>query len=172
MTGLGDSPVAGSASFDASGIYRYRLTRRWDPARPSMAWIMLNPSTANARSDDPTIRRVIGFSRTWGFGMVEVVNLFALRASDPRQLTTSPAPVGPGNDRALVTAASSSAAIVVAWGDHGAMVNRMTGVRRCEEVLDLVGSSRSLLTLGVTSRGQPRHPLYMPKDAQAEAYCR
>lgn len=133
---------------------------------------MLNPSTATANFDDPTIRRVIGFSLTWGFGMAEVVNLFGLCASDPRQLRTSSAPVGPGNDRALVTAAASSAAVVVAWGDHGAIVNPMTGVRRCDEVLDLVGSSQSMLSLGVTRRGQPRHPLYMAKDTMAEAYCR
>ena len=172
MTGIGDFPLVGSASFDAHGIYRYRLTRRWDSARPSMAWIMLNPSTATANSDDPTIRRVIGFSRTWGFGMAEVVNLFGLCASDPRRLRTSPAPVGPGNDRALMSAAASNPAVVVAWGDHGAIVNPLTGVRRCDEVLDMVGSAQSMLSLGATRRGQPRHPLYLPKDTVAEAYCR
>jgi hypothetical protein len=71
------------ADLDAGGTYRYRLTKTWDRSQPQVTWVMLNPSTATADTDDPTIRRVVGFSRRWGFGSAVVVNLFALRATQP-----------------------------------------------------------------------------------------
>ncbi|TMF61888.1 MAG: DUF1643 domain-containing protein, partial [Chloroflexi bacterium] len=79
MRRLGTPAAVRGATFSADRRYRYRLWRRWDGARPVVAFVMLNPSTADARRDDPTIRRCIGFAKSWGFGGVEVVNLFAYR---------------------------------------------------------------------------------------------
>ncbi len=75
-----------SAKFDPSMNYRYSLAREWNSNAPRIGFVMLNPSTADATSNDPTIRRCINFARFWGYGAIEVVNLFAYRASHPAQL--------------------------------------------------------------------------------------
>jgi len=159
----GRPPDVGTATLDPLNRYRYRLTRTWDRTGPAITWIMLNPSTADEAIDDPTIRRVIGFSRAWGFGRLLVVNLFALRATRPQDLPDSPAPVGPGNDDAISEAVSVADMLMVAWGNHGGISNPDTGVRRDQEVLDaLAVASREIKCLGTTRKGQPRHPLYLP----------
>lgn len=91
----------GSATFGGHDAYRYRLTREWEAAASRICWLLLNPSTATARQDDSTVRRVVDFSRQWGFGSVVVVNLFALRTADPVRLRSHPDPVGPDNDEML-----------------------------------------------------------------------
>jgi hypothetical protein len=154
-----------TAQFDASGRYRYRLTREWDAALPHVTFVMLNPSTADHRQDDPTIRRCIGFARAWGYGGVEVLNLFAWRATKPKDLRKAPAPVGTANDRHLRRAARTSGAVVVAWGIHGAWLNRdqsaLALLRRhgCQP-----------LCLGLTRDGQPRHVLYLRNETRPTAY--
>src|SRR5439155_12676179 len=91
------------ASFSACRRYRWTLSRWWDNRHggPWIGWIMLNPSTADARQDDPTIRRCIGFSRAWGFSGCRVCNLYALRSKTPRGLWRVRDPIGAGNDRAI-----------------------------------------------------------------------
>ena len=108
--------------------YRYRLSRTWDPTGPVVAFVMLNPSTADAEVLDPTVRRCVGFARGWGFGSLEVVNLFAFRATDPRDLLRAAAPVGAANDRAILDAASAADRVVVAWGTRGTHLGRATEV--------------------------------------------
>lgn len=153
------------ADLDAGGIYRYRLTRTWDRSQPQVTWVMLNPSTATADADDPTIRRVVGFSRRWGFGSAVVVNLFALRATRPEDLVASHCPVGPDNDRAILEALSPTSEVVAAWGNHGRIPNPLSGRPRWKEVLDLIsGPSRAVRCLARTKQSQPRHPLYLPAD--------
>src|SRR5687768_14824465 len=82
----GSSPVERDARFSDCGTYRYNLTRLWDARLIRVCWVMLNPSTADQHEDDATIRRCIGFSRSWGAGALTVVNLFAFRATQPRDL--------------------------------------------------------------------------------------
>jgi len=122
---------------------------------------MLNPSSATEAVDDPTIRRVAGFSRRWGFGSAVVVNLFALRSTNPAAIALHPDPVGPENDASIVGAAATADQMVVAWGNHGAVSNPATGAVRHTEVAALLPDVTPLC-LGVTALGQPRHPLYMP----------
>jgi hypothetical protein len=127
---------------------------------------MLNPSTADARADDSTIRRVVAFSRLWGYGSVRVVNLFALRTTRPRALRSTDDPVGAGNDEVIREAVSASDAVIAAWGNNGMIRNPASGRPRCEEVSDLL----SRLTpepqcLEITKMGQPRHPLYVRGDS-------
>ena len=119
---------------------------------------MLNPSTADALEDDPTIRRCIGFARDWGFGGIEVVNLFAMRATDPRELDRANDPVGQDNGRYLHRALLRSTLIVLAWGAHGSLRDRAAATRR-------VVSRRRPRCLGLTRSGEPRHPLYLRRDA-------
>jgi hypothetical protein len=123
-----------------------------------IGFCMLNPSTADAARDDPTIRRCIGFARSWGYAGVEVVNLFALRATDPRELWRVRDPVGPDNDRALKDATRRIAGMVLAWGAHGALLDRD------RDVLRLLSPRTRLLALGWTVRRRPRHPLYLRRD--------
>ena len=118
---------------------------------------MLNPSTADEQRDDPTIRRCIGFARDWGYGGLEVVNLFAFRATDPRELRHAADPVGPQNDHHLALAARRATLVVAAWGAN-ADARR---ARRAMQVLS--GQRRSLAHLGFTRSRQPRHPLYLPR---------
>jgi hypothetical protein len=152
--------VTHGARFSRDGRYRYRLWRRWDPSRPVVAFCMLNPSTADESTDDPTIRRCIGFARTWGYGGLEVVNLFALRATDPRELRRSHDPIGRLNDGYVVDAAARSAAMVIAWGAHGVLRSRGAAA------LELLSPRARLLALGWTTSGEPRHPLYLRRDVQ------
>lgn len=159
------SDGAATAVFDDTHSYRYRLSRVWDETLPRVAWCMLNPSTATASVSDPTLARVVGFSHRWGAGGVEVVNLFALRTADPRDLRKDRDPVGPGNDEAIAAAAQLTGEVVVAWGNHGAIRNPGTGVARSVEVLELLsGLGVGLRCLRVTKQGQPGHPLYLRRD--------
>ena len=109
--------IQSTAEISRDGVYRYRLTRRWetDDRASMLRWIMLNPSTADASLDDPTIRRCMGFARAWGYGGIVVHNLYALRATDPRQLRDHPDPVGPVNDSYI---AGWRVPTICAWGAH------------------------------------------------------
>jgi hypothetical protein len=152
--------VIGGAQFSRDRRYRYRLWRRWDPTRPQIAFCMLNPSTADERTDDPTIRRCIGFARDWGYGGVEIVNIFALRATDPRELSLVRDPIGRMNDVHVTGAAERSSAVVIAWGVHGALRARGAAA------LGLLSPRARLLALGWTQAGEPRHPLYLRRDVR------
>src|SRR5690349_3088795 len=104
----------------AHGRYRYRLWRCWLPGAATAVWVMLNPSTADDVRDDATIRRCLALTRAWGFGALEVVNLYGLRATDPAALRVARDPVGPDNDEAVAGAARRGDAVFAAWGAHGA----------------------------------------------------
>jgi hypothetical protein len=152
------------ALFDSTGRYRYRLWRTWDRALPRVAFVMLNPSTADHRIDDPTIRRCIGFARQWGYGSLSVVNLFAYRSALPAALARVADPVGPDNDRHLRAACGRARDVVVAWGVHGRLLDRDRAV------IELLARGRRepLLCLGTTRDGHPRHPLYLPRDIRPQ----
>jgi hypothetical protein len=143
----------GTAVLSADQARRYLLTRRWDDG-PLMAWLMLNPSTADARTDDATITRCVRRARDLGaFGGIAVVNLFSLRATDPRALASCPDPVGPGNDSFIVRTCRTALLVVAAWGAHGAYLGR-----GAEVTVLLTRSGIQPFCLGATADGQPRHP--------------
>ena len=146
----------GTASFDASRRWRYRLSRVWDPDGARLAVVMLNPSTADAAVLDPTVRRCVGYARAWGFGALEVVNLFAWRSTDPRALARVADPVGPENDGAILAAAWCAELVVAAWGVHGRLGGRGRRVART-----LAAAGVELAALATTGAGEPRHPLYL-----------
>ncbi|NHC35834.1 DUF1643 domain-containing protein [Scytonema millei VB511283] len=144
-----------SAAIAPDGLYRYSLTRVWETDLPCIGFIMLNPSTADATKDDPTIRRCINFARNWGYGGIEVGNLFAYRATDWLVLRRVFDPVGCENDSYLMRMQQSVEKIVIAWGNYGSWQ------QRDKSVLGLLSQGRVLYCLGVTLQGQPRHPLYV-----------
>jgi hypothetical protein len=143
------------AAFSPDKAYRYVLTRTWDAAAPAMTWIMLNPSTADAMKDDPTIRRCVQFARRERCGRIGVVNLFGFRATDPRSLSLPGRdPVGPANDRFLEMHTRKAALVVAAWGVGGALNGRAREVGQ-----RLAAAGVQLWCLGVTKDGHPKHPL-------------
>ncbi len=148
-----------SAKISRCGRYRYLLLREWERTLPKLAFVMLNPSTADASTDDPTIRRCIGFARREGCGGVVVANVFAFRATSPRDLAAAPAPVGPRNREALrEIARTAQRPIVCAWGAQaGPAADDATAILR--------EAGASLACLGRTQAGHPRHPLYVRRDA-------
>lgn len=150
---FGDDLVA-----DETRKYRYLLWRRWDTAKPSVAFIMLNPSTADETEDDPTIRRCIGFGRKWGFGELLVGNLFALRTPDPDNLYDDFDPVGRDNDEHLQAICDEAEMVLAAWGANGSLD------QRGREVAGIIDSQ--LHALDITKDGHPVHPLYQPKTAE------
>ena len=147
------------AVFSDCGLYRLRLWRQWDAEGRSVNWIMLNPSTADADQDDPTVRRCIGYARSWGYGGIVVTNLFAFRATDPAELRRTEDPVGFNNDVELIGVAGASDLVVAAWGNHGAYRGRAHRVR---QLLERAGIS--VHCLATTKTGQPVHPLYQRRD--------
>lgn len=159
--------VQKDALLSDDGRYRYWLRRRWaghDGVGINyrlVTFVMLNPSTADAELDDPTIRRCTGFARSWGYDGLIVVNLYALRSTDPKGLWAAQDPVGPRNDGNLCAAAlwahRDDTPIVAAWGANARP-------DRVAEVLALPHMDR-LTCLGVTKDGAPRHPLYLPSAA-------
>lgn len=150
-----------SALIDPTGTYRYTLTREWEPSLGRACFIMLNPSTADATKDDPTIRRCIAFARTWGYGGLEVVNLFAYRATSPADLWPLADPVGTENDAHIADAVRRCHIVVAAWGVHGEYRGR--GAEVASRVL-------GLMCLGTTKGGHPRHPLYVRGDTLPVAF--
>lgn len=148
-----------SAIISECGQYRYRLTREWDTTRHRMLWIMLNPSTADAGTDDPTIRRCTGFAKSWGYDGFDVVNLFALRSTDPSALRDeSRDPVGEATTEHILNAIPPGEQYVVcAWGNWGHLRDRDKVVLK---LLVNAGVKPRALRIGAT--GQPGHPLYLP----------
>ena len=150
------------ALMSTSRAYRYWLTREWNAERPRVGFVMLNPSTADAWRDDPTIRRCIGFARQWGFGSLVVVNLFAFRATDPTRLLRADDPVGPMNAETILRETSACDLVVCAWGNHGHDVALVSKA--------VIRSKGGVWCLGITKLGEPRHPLYVRRDAELVAF--
>jgi hypothetical protein len=148
------------AWYSECSTYRYALTRAWKAGAPRLLWVMLNPSTASELRNDPTVARCENRARSLGFGAFRVVNLFAFRATDPRALRQVADPTGPENDRAVAEAADWADTVLCAWGVHGALRSR-----DAEVVAMLRRGGHALWHLGLTKGGQPRHPLYLPKEA-------
>ena len=155
--------VSADAEISACERYRYRLSRVWDPAFPTLLIIGLNPSTADGTQDDPTIRRCVTFAQDYGYGSLLMGNLFAFRCTNPKFLLSSGDRIGPLNDRTLAELSIQAAATVIAWG-NGALLDG-----RWEEVLRVI---KQPLCFGLTSRSQPRHPLYLPKNSPLKAFER
>jgi hypothetical protein len=155
------APNGHSAVLSPCRTYRYALERRWGSG-PFVLFVGLNPSTADESVDDNTIRRCIGFAKTWGYGGLLMGNLFAFRATKPRDLRTAADPVGPDNDVWLTTLSLRAGLIVAAWGADPIVSSRVC------DALDALGDE--VQCLGTTKDGQPRHPLYLRKDTKPEPF--
>lgn len=141
-----------SAVISDCGRYRYTLEREWMTGRGTCLFVMLNPSTADARKDDPTIGRCIKFAQRWGFQKLTVGNLYAFRATDPKQMLATVNRTGPMNDPWLGLLAREADQIICAWGANAEPA-------RAAEVVATLSAHRPVECLGTTADGSPKHPL-------------
>ncbi len=151
--------VTGSAEFSPCGRYRYRLSRSWgkgdEPVR-RVCFCGLNPSDAGATDDDPTIRRLVGFARRWGFNELVMVNLYPWIETDSLQLFRATDPAGHGNDRVVETEARSAERFLACWGATAPEVTQ-------ERVLyPIRRAGTAIWAFALTKGRQPVHPLYLP----------
>ncbi len=146
-----------SATFSPCRTYRYELWREWLGGTGYVVFVGLNPSTADETEDDPTIRRCIGYAKAWGYGALCMTNLFAYCTRWPQVMKAAPDPVGPENNKRLLTAAADAAVVVAAWGTEGTHLGRDAEVRALLPNLHF---------LRLTKNGHPAHPLYLPKALQ------
>jgi hypothetical protein len=148
--------LARDATLSEDRVYRYQLVRSTGYRSQAVVnFVGLNPSTADECSDDPTVRRLIGFARRHAFGFLILTNLYAFRVTDPRALKFAADPIGPENFTYLAAAASNSQCIVPCWGAHGALQGRG------REVLELLQRIGDIRVFGLTKGGEPMHPLYL-----------
>ncbi|MBQ4200490.1 MAG: DUF1643 domain-containing protein [Kiritimatiellae bacterium] len=148
-------------AFSPDRKYRYTLLHRWGglfPTAPrTIAWIALNPSTADENQLDPTLRRIRGYSAAWGYDSFMMLNAFAYRATDPREMERADDPVGPENDAYLLAETAKVDKVICAWGTHASLANRQ------DRLLALL-KDRPLFYLKLTKDGFPSHPLYLKRD--------
>lgn len=177
------------AIISACGKYRYSLWREWrlHPKPAKWRWfknadgtpvtdgkgfpygepkvcvfVMLNPSTADGETDDATIRRCVGFAQSWQYDRVEIINLFAYRATNPQDILKMDHrgdPVGWENQEYVNRAMQDADLVVCAWGAHGSHIGQD------ETMIGWLGP-RKLYALKITKNGHPAHPLYLPANSQ------
>jgi hypothetical protein len=151
------------ADFSPCRKWRYALWREWGPCDPSrrVAFIGLNPSTADESIDDPTIRRCIGFAKSWGYSGLVMLNAYAFRATDPKDMKKAADPIGPDNDAKLAEYSEWCAAYVAAWGAH-------CSPSRARSVCEVIG--HRIQCLGKTKDGHPKHPLYLASNTRLQPF--
>lgn len=147
-------------------LYRYALVRSWDKRRPRMTFIGLNPSIADDVVDTPTMRRCIAFAKREGMGGIHVVNLYAYRTSNPKELPAADEAVGPSNYFWLRAAFqhNGQGKVVAMWGTKGDY-DMIDYVRKLSEEYKV-----PIFSFGRTKSGAPRHPLYTPSDQALERW--
>lgn len=147
--------------------YRYQLVRQWNDNKDLVLYIGLNPSTADAELDDPTIKRCIGFAQRENFGGFIMANLFAYRATSPRDMKNTEQPIGELNEYWLEQSIKSCRAVIVCWGGNGSHLNRHLDMN---ELLKTYSLNTPILCFGKTKDGQPKHPLYLASSTNLINY--
>lgn len=155
------------AWFDEARRFRFMLERDFREGEGAVAFVLLNPSVADAHTDDATIRRCSGFTKRWGKKRLIVVNLFPLRATNPKELLSAALDdYRRENDSFILRAVADSSLVIAGWGTRGALRNRGSVVRALIEALS------NLHHLGLTKDGHPHHPLYLRADTQPQLWTR
>lgn len=155
-------PQLSGATYSPCGKYRYTLWRQWEPGKAFATFIMLNPSTATELENDPTVERCQRRAVRLGYGGMRVVNIFALRSTDPQVLYLTDDPIGEENDAAILASVKDAGIVIAAWGFHGEYMGRGKAVE-----LLLGAHGVRIHCLGLTKKtGMPRHPLYVGYSTQ------
>ena len=148
-----------SAKLSSCRKYRFALWRTWDDKIPYALFIGLNPSTADETEDDPTLIRCMNFAKSWGYGGVVMSNIFAYRATAPKDMMKVKDPVGKNNDKWILKLAKDAGVVVAAWGNDGNYRDRSTQVRNLVPELHYLKMNKS---------GEPAHPLYLKADLRPQ----
>lgn len=151
-----DNQIKQDAIFSKDRKYRYVLTRIWDESKPMVAFVGLNPSIADDKQDDSTIKKCIKFANSWGYGGFYMLNLFALVSTNPNALFESKDPTGSENDKYISEYTNKTDKVVCAWGNNGAFMQRSAAVSKKI-------SNKYCIKLNKT--GEPAHPLYLKNDS-------
>lgn len=154
-----------TAVFSECQRYRYELQEIWEPSKPLVLWVLMNPSVACLEFADPTLRKTGKFARAWGYGGQLVANVHAYRATDKLRLLEVADPVGPENDRRILDMASRAETVVLAYGQPPKTLRQ----RGCELVA-LLRHHPSLCYLRLAKDGTPVHPLYLPETLRPQEY--
>jgi len=155
--------ITKTANFSSCLRYRYNLVRRWRDNSRHILFVGLNPSIADDNIDDPTTRRCIKFAKLWGYGSMELVNLFSYCATDPRDLIHQPDPIGPKNDSWIQKANSRSDITIACWGSFIYAQNRAT---------QITNKIKKLHCLRINRNYSPAHPLYLPLNLRPLPYIK
>ena len=151
-----------AARISECGKYRYTLLRRWGNRPKGVTWVMLNPSTADDTEDDNTIRKCMEFTKRWGYDAMLVVNLFALRATDPRKLEGQKEPWGPENAGWVAQSCRQADMVVAGWGSVKPKMRTAA-----EITIGLIREAGFYFKcLGANQDGSPKHPLYLKYDTR------
>lgn len=153
------SDIKKSAVISPDGLYRYSLERTWDEEKPTVLFVCLNPSTADAVEDDATVRRMINLAHQFGAGRLLVGNLFAFRSKNRNDLIKAADPVGPENDKYLDKLIKLADIVVAAWGNFGSYLDRSAQFREKFR-------GHNIKCLAMNEAGEPRHLLYVPDGTQ------
>ena len=150
-----------NAIISECGTYRYSLARIWERGRKLVLFVGLNPSTADAYSDDPTIRRCVGFAQSWGFGGLIMCNMFTFRCTDPEEIPATANLNGPLWLPSIMTCCLCCDLAICCWGAHRLAARQYDFANLIEKLMHKRPSC-----LGLTKNGSPKHPLYLRKDCQ------
>lgn len=150
------------ALFSPCRCYRYSLWRIWGNSEKYVNFVCLNPSTADATKDDPTIRRCMNYSKDWGYDGVYITNLFAFCATDPKIMKASADPIGPDNNNHLMRISRDTSLTILAWGNNGTYLERDNKVHRL---------TKDPHYLALTNGGCWGHPLYLSKTLKPLRCC-
>lgn len=166
--GISSKAVFDARFLDKNGkfLYRYSLIHKWSGAPDrKLVFLMLNPSTADAFKTDPTVAACMVWAQKWEFGELEVVNIFAYRATDPKVMKKAEDPIGPLNNAFVKEAAASASLIVAAWGAHGDHLGRG------REVATKLLKDVNLTCLATIEGGHPKHPLYIKRETKPKPFA-
>jgi hypothetical protein len=174
MNNLFEQIDGSGAVISEDGLFRYTLTRRWSDA-PLCGWLCFNPSTADSSIDDASIRKMVGFSKRWGYGRLVVLNLFAIRSRDPKAVGRMGLDaIGPMNDVWINESVKECQEVICAWGcgEHF-RVSKHSGLKNLDfRPTDLLRNLRAshpklpFMCLGYREDGHPRHPLMLSYETQ------
>lgn len=163
------------AKFSECDRYRYQLWRDWSSDPPpdgrddwelsTAVFIGLNPSTADAVKNDATVTRCIAHAKRWNCYRMFMMNLFAWRATDPKEMKAQGSPIGPENDFWLLETIRASQIVVACWGNHGSHMQRSGEVK-----VMLRNAGVSVKCFAVNGTGEPKHPLYVRSDQELMEY--
>ncbi|QDH15281.1 DUF1643 domain-containing protein [Oecophyllibacter saccharovorans] len=165
---LADDVVSTAIYGGPGDCYRYTLKRVWDPRKPLVMWLMMNPSVATETGDDRTVAKCQRYARQWGYGGMFVGNSFAYRCTNQDRLLEVPDPVGPEDDHYLLEMARQAQCVVLATGTPHAPRLRQRAVQVAHM---LARAGIPLTVLRLSKEGRPVHPLYLPAHLTPQPLC-